>query len=171
MADRDDGFGHAGGGPARSRAGHGRGRPGAAGGAARGRSAARTPRPQFIPPNGLGFECPPRPIRRGLRGPGLRRARRPAGAARLPLLEAMAELGAAVPAVQQLAMADLIARGGYDRHIRRMRLAYRRADHRVRHSPATRLVPGAGGAGRSGTANLSLSGLRYWTGRRLAWWA
>jgi GntR family transcriptional regulator/MocR family aminotransferase len=42
------------------------------------------------------------------------------------LLEVMAELGAAVPAVQQLAMADLIARGGYDRHIRRMRLAYRR---------------------------------------------
>ena len=29
----------------------------------------------------------------------------------------------------------------------------------------------AGGAGRSGTGNLSLSGLRYWTGRRLAWWA
>jgi DNA-binding transcriptional MocR family regulator len=47
-------------------------------------------------------------------------------ALRVPLLEAMAELGAAVPAIQQLAMADLIARGGYDRHIRRMRLAYRR---------------------------------------------
>ena len=47
-------------------------------------------------------------------------------ALRRPLLEAMAEVGAAVPAVQQLAMADLIARGGYDRHIRRMRLVYRR---------------------------------------------
>jgi GntR family transcriptional regulator/MocR family aminotransferase len=47
-------------------------------------------------------------------------------ALRVPLLEAMAELGAAVPAVQQLAMADLIGRGGYDRHIRRMRLVYRR---------------------------------------------
>jgi GntR family transcriptional regulator/MocR family aminotransferase len=47
-------------------------------------------------------------------------------ALRVPLLEAVAELGAAVPAIQQLAMADLIARGGYDRHIRRMRLAYRR---------------------------------------------
>jgi GntR family transcriptional regulator/MocR family aminotransferase len=47
----------------------------------------------------------------------------------------------------------------------------RRADHRVRHSPAARLVPGAGGTGRSGTGNLSLSGLRYWTGRHLAWWA
>ena len=47
-------------------------------------------------------------------------------ALRGPLLEAMAEAGAAVPAVQQLAMADLIGRGGYDRHIRRMRLVYRR---------------------------------------------
>ena len=47
-------------------------------------------------------------------------------ALRVPLLEVVAELGASVPAVQQLAMADLIARGGYDRHIRRMRLAYRR---------------------------------------------
>jgi GntR family transcriptional regulator / MocR family aminotransferase len=42
------------------------------------------------------------------------------------LLEAIAEVGAAVPVVEQLAMADLIGRGGYDRHIRRMRLAYRR---------------------------------------------
>jgi GntR family transcriptional regulator/MocR family aminotransferase len=47
-------------------------------------------------------------------------------ALRRPLLDAMAEVGAAVPAVQQLAMADLIGRGGYDRHIRRMRLVYRR---------------------------------------------
>ena len=41
-------------------------------------------------------------------------------------------------------------------------------DRVVFHSPAARLVPGAGGAGRSGTGNLRLSGLRYWTGRRLA---
>ena len=47
-------------------------------------------------------------------------------ALRVPLLEVVAELGASVPAVQQLAMADLIGRGGYDRHIRRRRLAYRR---------------------------------------------
>ena len=47
-------------------------------------------------------------------------------ALRGPLLEVVAELGAAVPAVEQLAMADLIGRGGYDRHIRRMRLVYRR---------------------------------------------
>jgi GntR family transcriptional regulator/MocR family aminotransferase len=47
-------------------------------------------------------------------------------ALRVPLFEAVAELGAAVPAVEQLAMADLIGRGGYDRHIRRMRLVYRR---------------------------------------------
>jgi GntR family transcriptional regulator/MocR family aminotransferase len=47
-------------------------------------------------------------------------------ALRGPLLEAMVETGMAVPVVEQLAMADLIGRGGYDRHIRRMRLAYRR---------------------------------------------
>ncbi len=47
-------------------------------------------------------------------------------ALRGPLLEVVAELGAAVPVVEQLAMADLIGRGGYDRHIRRMRLVYRR---------------------------------------------
>jgi GntR family transcriptional regulator/MocR family aminotransferase len=47
-------------------------------------------------------------------------------ALRVPLFEAVAELGAAVPVIEQLAMADLIARGGYDRHIRRMRLVYRR---------------------------------------------
>jgi GntR family transcriptional regulator/MocR family aminotransferase len=155
-------------------------------------------------------------------------------ALRRPLLEAMAEVGAAVPAVQQLAMADLIGRGGYDRHIRRMRLVYRRrraelagrlamplegvaaglhallpvdsaereraliargaagrgrlaraarprllagarrgstrrADPRVRHSPAARVVPGAGSAGGSGTGNLNLSGLRCWTSRCLVW--
>jgi DNA-binding transcriptional MocR family regulator len=42
------------------------------------------------------------------------------------LLEVIAELGAAVPVVEQLAMADLIGRGGYGRHIRRMQLVYRR---------------------------------------------
>ena len=42
------------------------------------------------------------------------------------VLEAIVEVGAAVPVVDQLAMADLIGRGGYDRHIRRMRLVYRR---------------------------------------------
>ena len=47
-------------------------------------------------------------------------------ALRGPLLEVMADLGAAVPVVEQLAMADLIGRGSYDRHIRRMRLIYRR---------------------------------------------
>jgi DNA-binding transcriptional MocR family regulator len=47
-------------------------------------------------------------------------------ALRVPLFEVVEELGAAVPVVQQLAMADLIGRGGYDRHIRRMRLVYRR---------------------------------------------
>ena len=83
MADRGDGFGHAGGGPAgrRVRGGPRRG-PLADGGAARGRPAPGTAGPQFIPPNGLGYQRPPRPVRRALRGPGLCRARRPAGAAR-----------------------------------------------------------------------------------------
>jgi GntR family transcriptional regulator / MocR family aminotransferase len=52
------------------------------------------------------------------------------------LLEAIAEAGAAVPVVEQLAMADLITRGGYDRHIRRMRLVYRR-----RQAELARVVP------------------------------
>jgi GntR family transcriptional regulator/MocR family aminotransferase len=36
------------------------------------------------------------------------------------------EISAAVPIIEQLAMADPIERGGYDRHIRRIRLVYRR---------------------------------------------
>ncbi|WP_328808347.1 MocR-like pyridoxine biosynthesis transcription factor PdxR [Nonomuraea montanisoli] len=47
-------------------------------------------------------------------------------ALREPLLRVIEETGAAVPAVHQLAFADLVARGEYDRHIRRARLAYRR---------------------------------------------
>ncbi|GAA2287890.1 PLP-dependent aminotransferase family protein [Nonomuraea roseoviolacea subsp. roseoviolacea] len=47
-------------------------------------------------------------------------------ALREPLLRAVADTGATVPAVHQLAFADLVARGEYDRHIRRARLAYRR---------------------------------------------
>jgi GntR family transcriptional regulator/MocR family aminotransferase len=47
-------------------------------------------------------------------------------ALRRVLLEVVEEFGAAVPVVEQLAMADLISRGSYDRHIRRMRLVYRR---------------------------------------------
>ena len=52
------------------------------------------------------------------------------------VLEAIAEVGAAVPVVDQLAMADLIGRGGYDRHIRRMRLVYRR-----RRAELARITP------------------------------
>ncbi|WP_207939190.1 PLP-dependent aminotransferase family protein [Actinomadura darangshiensis] len=47
-------------------------------------------------------------------------------ALRGPVLTAQAQLGAAVPAVDQLAFADLLERGDYDRHIRRARLVYRR---------------------------------------------
>jgi len=47
-------------------------------------------------------------------------------ALRGPLLETAWDLAGAVPAIDQLALADLIERGEYDRQVRRMRLAYRR---------------------------------------------
>ena len=47
-------------------------------------------------------------------------------ALREPLLETAEDTVAAVPVIDQLALADLIARGDYDRHIRRVRLVYRR---------------------------------------------
>jgi len=100
-------------------------------------------------------------------------------ALRGPLLEAMIDSGAAVPVVEQLAMADLIGRGGYDRHIRRMRLAYRR-----RRAELARVTPLEGVAaglhallplesaeqeraliGRARQAGLALNGLHahgYW---------
>ena len=59
-------------------------------------------------------------------------------ALRLPLLDAVEETGAAVPVVDQLALADLLARGEHDRHVRRVRLAYRRR----REELAARLAPG-----------------------------
>ena len=62
-----------------------------------------------------------------------------------PLLEVIAELGAAVPAVEQLAMADLIRRGGYDRHIRRMRLVYRRRRAELAQATTTPLEGVAAG--------------------------
>ncbi|MFI7698202.1 PLP-dependent aminotransferase family protein [Nonomuraea sp. NPDC049480] len=43
-----------------------------------------------------------------------------------PLVRAIEETGTGVPVIEQLALADLIERGEYDRHIRRVRLAYRR---------------------------------------------
>ncbi|GAA5017108.1 aminotransferase class I/II-fold pyridoxal phosphate-dependent enzyme [Actinopolymorpha pittospori] len=45
---------------------------------------------------------------------------------RRDLTAAIREAGAGVSAISQLAMADLLAHGDYDRHIRRMRLSYRR---------------------------------------------
>jgi GntR family transcriptional regulator/MocR family aminotransferase len=47
-------------------------------------------------------------------------------ALREPLLDTIEDTAAAVPVIDQLALADLIARGDYDRHIRRLRLVYRR---------------------------------------------
>jgi GntR family transcriptional regulator/MocR family aminotransferase len=43
-----------------------------------------------------------------------------------PLLEVIDDTAAAVSVIDQLALADLITRGYYDRHIRRLRLVYRR---------------------------------------------
>jgi GntR family transcriptional regulator/MocR family aminotransferase len=68
-------------------------------------------------------------------------------ALRGPLLAAVDELGAAVPVVEQLAMADLISRGAYDRHIRRARLAYRR-----RRAELTRRLAQAGAPPLEGVA-------------------
>ncbi|TDE37172.1 PLP-dependent aminotransferase family protein [Nonomuraea mesophila] len=45
---------------------------------------------------------------------------------REPVIRAAEDTGASVPSVTQLALADLIERGEYDRHIRRSRLVYRR---------------------------------------------
>jgi GntR family transcriptional regulator / MocR family aminotransferase len=46
-------------------------------------------------------------------------------ALRAPLEAEMRAFGAWAPAIDQLALADLLRRGEYDRHVRRMRLAYR----------------------------------------------
>ncbi len=56
---------------------------------------------------------------------------------RQPVLDAAYELGASVPVVDQLALADFLARGDYDRHVRRARSAYRRR----RIELAERLAP------------------------------
>jgi GntR family transcriptional regulator/MocR family aminotransferase len=42
-----------------------------------------------------------------------------------PVVAAVRELGVQAPALPQLALADLISSGGYDRHVRRCRLEYR----------------------------------------------
>jgi GntR family transcriptional regulator/MocR family aminotransferase len=47
-------------------------------------------------------------------------------ALREPVLAEAADSGAAVPAIDQLVLADLLGRGDYDRHVRRVRLVYRR---------------------------------------------
>jgi GntR family transcriptional regulator/MocR family aminotransferase len=59
-----------------------------------------------------------------------------------PLLEAAEEIAAAVPVIDQLALADLIARGDYDRHIRRLRLVYgRRRTELARRLAAVTTTP------------------------------
>ncbi len=101
-------------------------------------------------------------------------------ALRPAILDVAAELGAAVPTIDQLAFADLVERGEYDRQIRRMRQAYarRRAELVARLAPR---VVGGTNAGlhalvpvdderrviaRAERAGLLLEGLHaggYWT--------
>lgn len=45
---------------------------------------------------------------------------------RAAVVDAVVDTGAAVPVIDQLALADLIGSGGYDRHVRRVRHVYRR---------------------------------------------
>ncbi|MEU8632589.1 PLP-dependent aminotransferase family protein [Amycolatopsis sp. NPDC048633] len=60
---------------------------------------------------------------------------------RIPVLDALTVSGATVGAPDQLALADLLERGDYDRHVRRARLAYqkRRAELAGRLSDVTKV--------------------------------
>ncbi len=101
-------------------------------------------------------------------------------ALRQSIVDVAGELGAAVPAIDQLAFADFVERGEYDRHIRRMRQAYarRRAELVARLAP-TRIDGADAGlhalvpvederrvVARAAKAGLLLQGLHssgYWT--------
>jgi GntR family transcriptional regulator/MocR family aminotransferase len=58
-----------------------------------------------------------------------------------PVVAALRELGAHVPVLPQLALADLISSGAYDRHVRRCRLEYRRRRDRLVAALPPHLVP------------------------------
>jgi len=60
-------------------------------------------------------------------------------ALRRPLLRAAEESGTAVGVTEQLAVADLLRRGDYDRQVRRMRLLYRRRRAELAEALPTRL--------------------------------
>jgi GntR family transcriptional regulator/MocR family aminotransferase len=101
-------------------------------------------------------------------------------ALRQSIVDVAGELGAAVPAIEQLAFADFVERGAYDRQIRRMRQVYarRRAELVARLAP---IRVGGANAGlhalvpvpderrlvaRAARAGLLLQGLHspgYWT--------
>ena len=105
-------------------------------------------------------------------------------ALRQSIVDVAGEMGAAVPAIDQLAFADFVERGEYDRHIRRMRQVYarRRAELVARLAP---IRVGGANAGlhalvpvdderrtvaRAARAGLLLQGLHspgYWTGAGL----
>ncbi|MEO3873457.1 PLP-dependent aminotransferase family protein [Nonomuraea sp. B12E4] len=52
-------------------------------------------------------------------------------ALRDPLLRTVREAGSAPAVIDQLVLADLLSHGGYDRHVRRVRLGYRRRRHEL----------------------------------------
>jgi len=103
---------------------------------------------------------------------------------RQSIVEIAGEIGAAVPAIDQLAFADFVERGEYDRQIRRMRQVYarRRAELVARLAP---IRVGGANAGlhalvpvpderrivaRAARSGLLLQGLHspgYWTGADL----
>jgi GntR family transcriptional regulator / MocR family aminotransferase len=99
---------------------------------------------------------------------------------RQSMMDVAGELGAAVPAIDQVAFAEFVERGEYDRHIRRMRQAYarRRAELVARLAPVR--IDGADAGlhalvpvedeqrvvARAAKAGLLLQGLHssgYWT--------
>lgn len=57
-----------------------------------------------------------------------------------PVTERLAAVGAQAPALEQLTLAEFIRSGGYDRHVRRSRLAYRRRRETLLHT-LDRLAP------------------------------
>jgi DNA-binding transcriptional MocR family regulator len=66
-------------------------------------------------------------------------------ALRGPMLDAVVRTGASVPVIDQFALADLIERGDYDRHIRRVRLVYRRRRDELAERLATVTAVGLDG--------------------------
>jgi GntR family transcriptional regulator / MocR family aminotransferase len=104
-----------------------------------------------------------------------------------PVIEAKRRADFGTPVLEQLALAELIASGAYDRHVRQMRLRYRRRrdalmDLLARHAPGVRALGSATGlhvvlaidgeeqlVARAEARGLAISGLRpFWHDARRA---